>query len=154
MVQVRFSYNLQEYWGTKFLLYYPKVRLDSLSQYNFSRGQPQITFAIYGTNFINSKDLICKLHKNILDAQGQVVIGEFERLSSHIFFENPASIQCTFKNLLEIDADVNYRVSVANNRIQFVEFENGKINLRETVWMRNISPKIFLTRGKPAGSHT
>ena len=50
---------------------------------------------VFGTNFINTPNITCKLEN---------VAGSEAHISDHIFFENPTILQCTFDELTEIHA--------------------------------------------------
>ena len=36
---------------------------------------------------------------------------------------------------------------MSNNGVQFVDYENGLVDVRQAIWTRDIFPKMVLTRG-------
>ena len=67
-------------------------------------------------------------------------------LSDYIYFHGPSELQCTFDILTEIHAG-SYKLSLSNNGVQFTNYENGLVDVRQAIWIRNISPKLVLSRG-------
>ena len=84
-VDLQLSYNLQEYWGLKRILYYPKIVIDTLSQHNFSQTQRKLVVGLYGLNFINTPNITCRLENT-----ESVYLGV--HLSDHVFFQSPQEL--------------------------------------------------------------
>ena len=64
-VEFKLTQNRQEYWGKKLIHYYPKIRIDNLSQHNFAQNQERIVFEVYGVNFLNyaPTNLMCLINR-------------------------------------------------------------------------------------------
>ena len=84
-IDVKFSYNLQEYWGHTRLLYYPKLTIEDLHRHNFSHTQTRLVVGLEGTKFMNTPNITCMLENTELE--------HYEvHISDHIFFQDPQNL--------------------------------------------------------------
>ena len=63
-VDFHLSYNLQEFWGRKRIMYFKVTTITSLDYYKFVPSR-HMTLKVDGVNFVNTADsLLCKLEQN------------------------------------------------------------------------------------------
>ena len=93
---------------------------------------------------MNTPNITCKLENT-----ESVYLGV--HISDHVFYNGQGEVQCTFDMLTEIHPGL-YTISISNNNVQFVAYEAGLVDVREPIWVREIHPKLVLTRGSESSA--
>ncbi len=107
-IDLRVSYNLQEYFGLSKIPYYPAVVLTDFTEKFFIQSMSNIVIQVTGQNFINTADeSTCMLE----DYQGK------RQKAYNLYYVDSENVLCTF-DMPEIGY---YYVLMSNNGKQFAK---------------------------------
>ena len=67
------------------ILYYKKLRIDTITQHIFSQSQKRLVVGLEGINFMNTPNITCKLENIESPLRGV-------HISAHVHFENPTRV--------------------------------------------------------------
>lgn len=103
-IDLRVSYNLQEYFGLIKIPYFPKVTFTDFNEKFFIQSMSDVTIYLQGSNFMNTAtETTCMLE----NYQG------FRTKAFNIYFIDSANLQCSF----DMPDTGYYHVLIGNNGV-------------------------------------
>jgi hypothetical protein len=132
-VDFHLSYNLQEFWGRKRIMYYQVTTISSLDYYKFVPSR-HMTLKVDGINFVNTADsLLCKLSRD-----------DRSLYSTHVHFVSPSQIICTFEYINRLHQGDHIFSVTFNGGVQF-SVHGTPLQIMAPVFILNVMPKVILT---------